>query len=86
MNSRCAECEAIRREFREALIAANEHGLPASSGSLTEWLRDLDDAECARMRETSDLWKTWRRWREHRAVTGHTPSLAAPPDAISNPN
>jgi hypothetical protein len=52
-----------------------------------DYLRELNDDDCARLRETSDLWKTWRRIQEHRTLTGHSPSLSGfPPDAITNPN
>jgi len=48
---------------------------------LIAWLQELDEDDCARMRETSSLWKTWRRLREHRTLTGHSPS-----DAMVNRN
>jgi hypothetical protein len=54
---------------------------------LVEWIRSLDEEECDRIRETSSLWKAWRRLQEHRRLTGHVLSvLPLPPNAISNPN
>jgi len=55
--------------------------------AIAEWVRQLDEEELARIRETSSLWKTWRRLQEHRNLTGHMLSvLPLPPHAISNPN
>ena len=54
---------------------------------LAEWLEQLDEEECARTRETSPLWATWRRLREHRALTGHRLSaLPIPPNLLANSN
>ena len=89
MNRPCPECQAIYAELRESWRKIKElHAdrLPPVP-ALADWLRTLDGEECARMRETSDLWKTWRKMREHCALTGHAPILSAlPPGALSNPN
>ena len=90
----CAECEAIYRELREAAgepeatrSAARSANQDADPQELVSWLSQLNEEECARMRENSRLWKTWRRWRDHRALTGHyVPLLPLPPNAIWNAN
>jgi hypothetical protein len=89
----CAECEAIYREMREAAGelgatrgATRSANQDADSQELISWLSQLYEEECARMRENSSLWKTWRRWRDHRALTGHYVPLRLPPNAISNAN
>jgi hypothetical protein len=61
---RCDECSAIRRELDEAMAA--EHA----------WLERLDDDESARLRETSAIWKAWRKAGEHQLRTGHSISVA----------
>ena len=85
----CDECRAIEREFRRAAREAAEHGSDRSpeARSIDAWLELLNLEDCARMRESSSLWKTWRRLQRHRILTGHSPSvLPMPPAAISNPN
>jgi hypothetical protein len=58
----------------------------SSPHQLADWLEHLNEEDCARMRATSSLWKTWRRLMEHRTLTGHSLSLLSlPPNAI-NPN
>jgi hypothetical protein len=84
----CSECRAICLELREALsvfVGTPEVGVdPAQLG---EWIRSLNEEECARIRETSSLWRAWRRLQEHRTLTGHVLSvLPLPPNAISTPN
>jgi hypothetical protein len=84
----CAECRAIYLELREALsIFQGTPEVDIDPARLGEWVRGLDEEECTRIRETSNLWKAWRRLQEHRTVTGHVLSvLPLPPNAISNPN
>jgi hypothetical protein len=80
----CDECRAIYSELREALRTARNS---APTQSLVDWLQSADEEEWARLRESSPLWKTYRRLREHRARTGHMLSvLPIPPEALSNPN
>lgn len=85
----CDECRAIYWELREALRAATEVQSDRNNTprEIADWVEGLNEDDCARMRETSDLWKTWRRLQEHRSLTGHWLSLLPlPPNAISNPN
>jgi hypothetical protein len=84
----CPECRAIYLELREARRGATaETEVADDPAVLAEWIRGLDEEECARIRETSSLWRAWRRLQEHRTVTGHVLSLISlPPNAISNPN
>ena len=85
----CEECRAIYRELKDAFAAIRERQAdqPSEPPDITAWVQQLDEEECARMRETSDIWKTWRRWQNHRALTGHSPSiLPVPPNSMSNPN
>jgi hypothetical protein len=85
----CDECRAIYRELRDVAAAMKEHQADQNIGpqNISAWVQQLDEDECARMRETSSLWKTWRRLQQHRALTGHSLSfLPSPPNAISNPN
>jgi hypothetical protein len=85
---RCAECRAIYQELREAHRAATQNALDQHGAQkIADWVQQLNEEECARMRETSALWKTWRRLQEHRNLTGHTLSvLPIPPNALTNPN
>jgi len=85
----CEECKAIYRELRNASEAArrNQPHQNATPHQLADWLQQLNENDCARMRLTSSLWKTWRRLMEHRTLTGHSVSvLALPPNAMANPN
>ena len=85
----CDECRAIYQELREGLRAATGSMSDERNArqAIAEWVRQLDEEELARIRETSSLWKTWRRLQEHRNLTGHMLSvLPLPPHAISNPN
>jgi len=85
--SACEECREINRELRNAYEATRRTSAGDAAGNLTEWLAQLDEDECARIRDASPLWKTWRRWQEHRSLTGHAISvLPLLPGAISNPN
>jgi len=79
----CEECRAIAHELRDAAREARRRrpGRTMTPQDLIAWLQELDEDDCARMRETSSLWKTWRRLREHRTLTGHSPS-----DAMVNRN
>jgi hypothetical protein len=72
---RCDECSAIRRELDEAMEAerARSSGEPRD---LRAWLERLDLDECARLRETSVIWKAWRKAVEHQLRTGHSILLA----------
>lgn len=82
----CEKCRAIYREFQEASRRA--HGRIAEHpGGLAAWLAQLSEEDCARMRESSGLWKAWRRYQQHRTLTGHALSpLPLPPGPLSNPN
>src|SRR5215469_15680217 len=61
--------------------------LSGSLQQIADWVQQLNEEECARMRETSALWNTWRRMQEHRNLTGHILSVwPVPPNALSNPN
>ena len=85
----CPECAAIDRELREAALALRQRRTEQQMTyqDLADWLRHLDEDECARMRETSTLWSAWRKLRDHMVLTGHSVSLIPlPPDAIMNPN
>ena len=85
----CDECLAIYVELRESSAAARElrSNQNATPRELAAWLQQLHEDDCARLRETSSLWKTWRRLQEHRALTGHWLSLLpSPPEAMANPN
>ena len=88
VDNTCAECQAIYRELLEASRVVREQmheGAPPLA--LTTWLEQLNEEECAQMRETSSLWATWRRLQEHRALTGQSLSaLPLPPQAILNSN
>jgi hypothetical protein len=84
----CEECKAIYRELRDATEEARKNqDHNATPHQLAEWLQQPNEEDCARMRLTSSLWKTWRRMMEHRTLTGHSVSvLALPPNAMANPN
>jgi hypothetical protein len=85
----CPECRAIHQEFQEAFAAIKERmsGQGGMPDDLAGWIEQMDQDECARMRETSTVWKTWRRLQEHRALTGHHISLLpGPPDGIADLN
>ena len=80
----CAVCLAIARELRDSLRQTDS---TITAGQLSRYVHELNEDDCARLRETSDLWKTWRQLQEHRALSGHSLSLSGlPPDAITNPN
>jgi hypothetical protein len=84
----CEECRAIYLEFREASRAASLRlaGDPSTPQGLAAWIQELNEEDCARMRESSNLWKAWRRLREHWTLTGHSPSLLPVPGALFHPN
>jgi hypothetical protein len=85
----CDECRAIHRELRDAYLAATGSVVDRTSvpQQIADWVQQLNEEDCARMRETSSLWAAWRRLQEHRTLTGHYLSrLPVAPDAISNPN
>jgi hypothetical protein len=86
----CPECVAIQQEFRKAAREMQVRHFPGDLivFRLLRYLQSLDAEECARMREKSALWKTWRRREEHRIRTGHAVSLLPPlpPGALVNPN
>ena len=52
-------------------------GRGIASQDLVNWLQELNEDSCAQMRETSPLWRTWRRLQDHRTLTGHWPPHAA---------
>ena len=82
----CGECEAIYRELREG-ASERRATRGAAPEELIVWLGQLNEEECSQMRDSSRPWKTRRRLRKHRNLTGHSVSLLAlPPGAISNPN
>jgi hypothetical protein len=66
----CDECRAIYDEMRNA---ARPSQAAATAQPLADWIRDLDREECARLRQSSELWRAWRRFQAHRASTGHWP-------------
>jgi len=85
----CDECRAIHRELQEAFATVKERlsGPGTTPVDLVAWLQGLDEDECAQVRETSPLWRTWHRWQQHRALTGHYLSpLPVPPSTMGNPN
>ena len=85
----CEECQALYKELLKASRATWERRPDESTAplALAVWLEQLNEEECARMRETSSLWATWRKLREHRALSGHyLPVLSLAPQAISNSN
>jgi hypothetical protein len=68
-SSRCAECRPIYQELQQAFANAKVRlsDQPTTPQEIATWIQRLDEEECARLRETSDLWAAWRRWQEHRA-------------------
>lgn len=82
----CDECRAIHLELQDAFAAAKERLADSrtTAHALAAWVQQLTEDECTRMRETSSLWKTWRRLQEHRALTGHYVALL--PNGMANPN
>ena len=50
----CDECRAIYRELQNAVGRMGESATPQQ---LAAWVQQLDEEECARLRESSDLWK-----------------------------
>jgi hypothetical protein len=85
----CDECREIYQELRKAAETADWQQInqDRTAQRLVAYLEQLDEADCARMRENSPLWKAWRRLVQHRTMTGHTLSvLPITPDALSNPN
>lgn len=77
----CEECRAIYQELQRATQAVRQHqsGHGNTSTELASYLEQLEVEECTRTRETSPLWKAWRRLREHRSLTGHSISVVADP-------
>ena len=84
----CEECRAIRRALRQSWLSVREReGGSATPDGIVDYLSSLSQKDCAEMRASSDLWKTWRRLMEHRVLTGHAPSLLPlPQGALSNLN
>jgi hypothetical protein len=85
----CDECREIYLELRKAAETVDwrQIGQDRTVPRLAAYVEQLDEADCAWMRENSPLWKAWRRLMQHRTLTGHTLSvLPIPPDALSNPN
>lgn len=85
----CDECHAIRQEFQKDLIAAKLRlsDLNAAALDLATWVREIDEQKNAGIRDSSNLWKTWRRAQEHRVLTGHRVAMPVlPPKAMMNPN
>jgi hypothetical protein len=84
----CDECHAIYVALLGEYAAVKDRlsHQTTTPHDLAGWVQQLNEEECARMRGTSNLWKTWRRMQEHRALTGHGLPLPAPPNTILNPN
>jgi hypothetical protein len=88
----CDECQSIYREFLRAARGMKDLQFrnDASVRSLTAWLERLDEDECSRTRDKSELWSAWRRQKEHHILTGHyVPVFFWPGNAASigpNPN
>ena len=78
----CEECLAIRRQFEAASLA----GRGLTGQDLAQWLRDLDEVACVRLRETSALFETWRRMLRHRMLTGHWTDPLLPKEACGSRN
>ncbi len=66
MQGRCAICQTLCLELGEGL---RRPGASIRSGEISDYLRELNEDDCASLRETSDLWKTWRRIQEHRILS-----------------
>jgi len=92
--STCDECRAIENELTTLLQSARtayERGLLDTSRGqeLLDSLGAGDEAELARLRETSPFSKIWQRAREHRILTGHLkywPWLRESPNTGPCPN
>jgi hypothetical protein len=71
------ECRQIYRELWHAPRAARKDSSDQNIAHerLLDYLETLNKDDCAQMRETSPLWKAWRRREDHRALTGHAVSL-----------
>ena len=86
----CPECQAIVDEMRAAAreVRAGHPGKAMTPMELVSWLERLDEEECARLRESSPFWRTWRKLMEHGALTGHSLSFlsALSPGANTSPN
>jgi hypothetical protein len=83
------ECRANHLQIQDGFAAAKEclFDPRTTAQDLAVWVQQLTEDKCARMRETSSLWKTWHRLQEHRALTGHYVALLPVlPNAISNTN
>lgn len=87
-SSQCAECRAIYQALQDAYRAAiRDGGQREHAEELSGWVQQLDRDECARIRESSEIWEAWRRLQRHRTLTGHTlPVVSIPAGALSNPN
>ena len=86
----CPECRALYQELQTASRQARLRRSwepDASPRELAEWLAQIDEHECARLRLNSILWQVWRKVQEHRTLTGHRVSLpVSPAGGISHPN
>ena len=65
--------------------------MPFTQGSALEqiagYLESVDEEDCARMRETWQLWRARRRRERRHALTGHFVSiLPLRPSVAANPN
>ena len=56
-------------------MAAERARAGSEPQDLRAWLERLDEDECARLRETSAIWKAWRKAGEHQLRTGHSISV-----------
>jgi DNA-binding transcriptional regulator YiaG len=56
---KCDECRAIYQDLRKAYRAATEdtRDRHQTSQQIANWVQQLSEEECARIRETSSVWK-----------------------------
>jgi hypothetical protein len=75
MTPRCEECVMLRQQLDQAIAAENALVRPAEGEDLAAWIDRLDAEHAGRVRETSAVWKAWRKLVDHRARTGHIISV-----------
>ena len=88
MSIPCPECDSIRLEFAEAWrsLRGRLSGRRPAPNQIAAWLEQLDETQCRETRETSSLWRVWRRQREHRILTGHYAPAVIGPGNSANRN